>query len=188
MSDFVPHNLGFQHVSREDVIQMHTRELAKDLLTTGFTTDPAILVLDGTYVYIQKSSNFSFARRSYSLYKHRPLLKPMMIVTTTGYIVSILGPHLSDSTNNDASILKHMIHCNTEELRTWLKEDDIFVVDRGFRDAGEVLKDIGIKMEMPSFMPKGAKQLSTHDSNISRVVTKVCTCIYRRNFKKKYLI
>jgi hypothetical protein len=106
-----------------------------------------------------------------------------MIVTTTGYIVSILGPYLSDSTNNDASILKHMIHCNTEELRTWLKEDDIFVVDRGFRGAGEVLKDIGIKMEIPSFMPNGAKQLSTHFLNISREVTKVCTCIYQRNFK-----
>lgn len=31
----------------------------------------------------------------------------------------------------------------------------------------------GIKIEMPSFMQKVAKQLSTHDSNISRVVTKV---------------
>lgn len=71
-----------------------------------------------------------------------------MVVTTTGYIVSILGPYLSHSTNNDASILKHTIHCNTKELRTWKKkENDVFVVDRGFTDAGKVLKDIGIKME-----------------------------------------
>ncbi|XP_056002470.1 uncharacterized protein LOC125653135 [Ostrea edulis] len=185
MTDFVPHNLGFQHISREDVIQKHTRELARNLLTSGFTTDPAILVLDGSYVYIQKSSNVTFARRSYSLYKHRPLLKPMMVVTTTGYIVSILGPYLSHSKNNDASILKHMIHCNTEELKTWLKEDDIFVVDRRFRDAGEILKDIGIRMEMPSFMPKGAKQLSTHDSNISRVVTKVRWVVEAANGRLK---
>lgn len=47
------------------------------------------------------------------------------------------------------------------------------MVDRGFRDAGEVLEDIGIKMKMPSFMQKVAKQLSTRDSNISRVVTNV---------------
>lgn len=80
-----------------------------------------------------------------------------MVVTTSGYIVSILGPYLSDSKNNDASILKHMIHCNTKELRTWIKENDVFVVDRGFRDAGEVLEDIGIKMEMPSFMQNVAK-------------------------------
>lgn len=66
-----------------------------------------------------------------------------------------------------------MIHCNTKELRTWIKENDVFVVDRGFRDAGEVLEDIGIKMEMPLFMQKGAKQLSTRDSYISRAVTQV---------------
>lgn len=29
---------------------------------------------------------------------------------------------------------------------------DVFVIDRGFNNAGEVLEDIGIKMEMPSFM------------------------------------
>lgn len=49
----------------------------------------------------------------------------------------------------------------------------MFVVDWGFRDAVYVWKDIGIKMEMPSLMQKGATQRSTHDSNISRVVTKV---------------
>lgn len=89
MTDFVPRILGFQPITREDVIQRHTPHLPK-------TEDPAILVLGGKYVYIQNSSNFSFVRRSYSLHKHRPLLKPMMVVTTTGYIVSILGPYLSD--------------------------------------------------------------------------------------------
>lgn len=94
MTDIVPRNLGFQHITREDIIQKHTRQLAKDLMTSS--QDPAILVLDGTYVGIQKSSNFSFARRPYSLHKHRPLLKPGMVVTTKGYIVFILGPYLSD--------------------------------------------------------------------------------------------
>lgn len=81
-----------------------------------------------------------------------------------------------------------MIHCNTKELRTWIKENDVFVVDRGFRDAGEVLEDIGIKMEMPLFMQKGAKQLSTRDSYISRAVTQVkkkpaCICCVFLSFK-----
>ncbi|XP_062620784.1 uncharacterized protein LOC134282405, partial [Saccostrea cucullata] len=172
MTDFVPQNLGFQHITREAVIENHTRQLARDLFNGSATTDPAILVLDGTYVYIQKSSNFAFARRSYSIYKHRPLVKPMMVVTTTGYIISVLGPYLADAKNNDASILRHMILHNTEEMKSWLKEDDVFVVDRGFRDVGDVLGDLGIQMEMPSFMQSGEKQLTTHDSNISRVVTK----------------
>lgn len=45
-----------------------------------------------------------------------------------------------------------MIYCNIKELRIWIKENDVFVVDRGFRDVGEVLEDIGIKMEMLLFM------------------------------------
>lgn len=173
MRDFVPHNLGFNHITREEVIQNHTRQLARNLMTEDVTSNPAILVLDGTYIYIQKSSNFAFARRSYSMHKHRPLVKPMMVVTTTGYIVSVLGPYLADSKNNDASILRHMIYHNAEELRNWLQEEDVFVVDRGFRDAQDVLEDVGIKLEMPAFMKRGEKQLSTIDSNLSRVVTKV---------------
>lgn len=178
MRDFVPHNLGFNHITREEVIQNHTRQLARNLMTVDVTSNPAILVLDGTYVYIQKSSNFAFARRSYSIHKHRPLVKPMMVVTTTGYIVSVLGPYLADSKNNDASILKHMIYHNAEELRNWLQEEDVFVVDRGFRDAQDVLEDVGIKLEMPAFMKRGDKQLSTLDSNLSRVVTKVLVHTY----------
>lgn len=38
-------NLGFQQITREDIIQKHIRQLAKDLMTSS--QDPAILVLDG---------------------------------------------------------------------------------------------------------------------------------------------
>lgn len=96
VADFVPKNLGFQHVSRDDVIREHTRPLAKELICS-MTDNPAILVLDGTYVYLQKSGNFSFSRRSYSMHKHRPLVNHMVVVSTTGYIISFLGPYLADS-------------------------------------------------------------------------------------------
>ncbi|XP_062596761.1 uncharacterized protein LOC134258244 [Saccostrea cucullata] len=172
MKDFVPQNLGFGHISRDDVIQKHTRPLAQELFSPGMTETPALLVLDGTYIYIQKSNNFTFFRRSYSLHKHRPLVKPMMVVTTSGYIVSVLGPYLADSKNNDAGILTHMIERNAEEMRNWLQDGDTFIVDRGFRDSTDILADIGIRMEMPSFL-KGAKQHSTEESNSSRLITKV---------------
>uniref|UniRef100_K1RG30 Uncharacterized protein n=1 Tax=Magallana gigas TaxID=29159 RepID=K1RG30_MAGGI len=173
MSDFVPHNLGFGHISREDVIAKHTRLLAQELFSSGLAKSiPALLVLDGTYIYIQKSTNFSFSRRSFSLHKHRPLVKPMMVVTTSGYIVSVLGPYLSDSKNNDAGILNHMIKKNAEEMRSWLNDGDTFIVDRGFRDSANVLSDIGIRMEMPCFL-RGTKQHTTEESNSSRLITKV---------------
>lgn len=174
MADFVPRNLGFGNISRDEVITNHTRPLAQELFSNGLAEYPqALLVLDGTYIYIQKSGNFSFSRRSYSLHKHRPLIKPMMVVTTTGYIVSVLGPYLADSKNNDASILNHIIQRNVEEMTNWLREGDTFIVDRGFRDSSDVLADLGIKMEMPCFLARGSKQHSTEESNSSRLITKV---------------
>ncbi|VDI65719.1 Hypothetical predicted protein [Mytilus galloprovincialis] len=50
---FTPKYLGFDHVSRESVIQNHTRPLAQTLFG-DITNTTAILVIDGTYIYIQK--------------------------------------------------------------------------------------------------------------------------------------
>ena len=171
MAEFVPSNLGFPHVTREDIITHHTRALAQSLLAEN--SDQAILVLDGTYIYIHKSNNFQFQRRSYSLHKGRPLVKPMVIVSTTGYYVSVLGPYFADSKNNDASILNHIIQSNTEEIKEWVKPNDVFVVDRGFRDSLSLLEDIGIQAEIPAFMKRGEKQMGTEEANASRLVTKV---------------
>lgn len=171
MQEFVPSNLGFSHVSREEVINNHTRVLAQSLLAEN--NEQAILVLDGTYIYINKSNNFQFQRRSFSMHKGRPLVKPMVIVTTTGYYVSVLGPYFADNKNNDASILNHILKNNIEEIKQWVKTSDIFVVDRGFRDSVELLSHLGIQAEIPAFMKKGEKQMQTEEANASRLVTKV---------------
>ena len=170
MQTFVSQNLGLRHITREDVIRNHTRPLAQTLFG-DITESQAIVVLDGTYIYIQKGGNFHFQRRTYSLHKGRPLVKPMVVVTT-GYFVTVVGPYLSDAKNNDAFILKHMINTNVEDIKSWVGEDDIFVVDRGFRDALELLEDLGIDAEMPCFLPKGQQQMSTDDANSSRLETK----------------
>lgn len=90
---FVAEHLGFGHITREQIIQEHTRPLVKTILGDR-VSQPAILVLDGTFIYIytHKSGNFRFQRQSFSLHKGRPLVKPMVIVSTTGYFVSVLGP------------------------------------------------------------------------------------------------
>lgn len=66
-----------------------------------------------------------------------------------------------------------MLKSNLEDIKHWVQENDIFVVDRGFRNAISLLEDMGIKSEMPCFMKRGDKQLSTEDANASRLVTKV---------------
>ena len=61
---------------------------------------------------------------------------------------------------------------NVEDIRTWVAEEDVFVVIRGFRDALVYLEELGIKAEIPSFMEKGEKQMTTDVANMSRFVTK----------------
>jgi hypothetical protein len=57
-------------------------------------------------------------------------------------------------------------------VRITSNENDIVILDRGFRDALPFLEEIGIKGEMPKFLKKGEKQMSTEDANLSRLVTK----------------
>lgn len=114
---FAPHKLAFNHIPREEVIQNNPRQLARHLMTEDVTSNPAMLVLDGTNVYIQKSSNIVYARISYIIHKRRHIVTIMMVVTTTGYIVSVLGPYQADSTKNDTSILKHMIYHIADEAQ-----------------------------------------------------------------------
>lgn len=120
---------------------------------------------------MNKSGNFKFKSKSYSMHKGRSLVKPLIIVSPTGYYLSVMGPYLAR--NNDASILKHVMKSNIEDICNWVEKDDIFVVDRGFRDSLDFLEELGIQAHMPSFMSKGEKQMTTESANTSRLVTKV---------------
>ena len=56
-----------------------------------------------------------------------------------------------------------------EDIKQWVQEDDTFIVDICFRDSLELLEDLGIKTEMPSFMIKGQKQMSVDETNSGSV-------------------
>ncbi|XP_071181323.1 uncharacterized protein [Mytilus edulis] len=171
LQSFVTQNVGFQHISHDDFVENHTTATAQTLF--GNNEKVAIIVLDGTYIYIQKSSDYKFQRQSYSLHKHRPLVKPMVVVGTDGYILSVLGPYLSNGKNNDAAITKHMVAVNAEGMNEWLQQDDVCIVDRGFRDVVEYLEQQGYSVQMPLYLKKGQKQHTTEEANSSRLVTKV---------------
>ena len=105
--------------------------------------------------------------------KGKPLIKPMLITTTTGYIISCTGPYFADYKNNDAEIAKHIIYKNKESIVQWLEKGDILVVDRGLHDALDYLHLMGYQTYMPPFLTKGTKQYPTDIANQSRFVTKV---------------
>ncbi|KYN19763.1 hypothetical protein ALC57_07916, partial [Trachymyrmex cornetzi] len=103
------------------------------------------IICDGTYVRHQKSANNSYQRKSYSGQKK---------------------PHY-----NDAQILQYLLQ-QPDGLSELLERDDIFILDRGFRDVRAILEEKGFKVLMPAL--KGKKnQLTTAESNQSRLVTKV---------------
>lgn len=106
-------------MTRDTVIQKNTSPLAKELFCP--IDEKAILVLDGTYIYVQTNTDFAFQRRSFSMQKHtRHLVKPMMIVSTAGYTVAAIGPYLADGKNSDAKILNHIvatIKCPRNKIR-----------------------------------------------------------------------
>lgn len=166
---FIKENHGFGHITRKRVIQ-HTRPLAQTLFGDA-ATQQAILVLNGTYIYINNSGNVQLRRQSFSLHKGRPLVKPLVIVSTTGYFISVTGPYITK--NNDLTALNHVMNTNIEDICDWVREEDIFVIDRGFRDSLDFLEEIGIQAQMPCFMTKGEKQMPTENANSSRLVTKI---------------
>ncbi|CAF1684347.1 unnamed protein product [Rotaria magnacalcarata] len=120
VKSFVPDNLGFGHVTREDVIGGHTTAITQELMCGGDSTDIPIIIIDGAHLYIQKSRNNEFQRKTFNLYKKGSLLKSMMIVTTTDYIVACIEPFMSDFNNNDAAIMKDIYLLNTDHILSWL--------------------------------------------------------------------
>lgn len=95
-----------------------------------------------------------------------------MFAASDGYIVDIMGPYLADSENNDANILNKTL-LKDDTLLNWLREDDIFVLDRGFRDLLDVIDSVGLRSESPYFQGKGQKQHSQFEANTSRLVTQI---------------
>ena len=62
---------------------------------------------------------------------------------------------------------------NYEDILTWIKDDDIMIVDRGFRDSLGVLQALGINAAMPPFLGPNRRQLNVNDANRSRFITKL---------------
>ncbi|KYN12427.1 hypothetical protein ALC57_15394, partial [Trachymyrmex cornetzi] len=181
MRRFVPQNIGFQAITREEYIRLHVSDFANELYNANPEYRKAIVYPDGTYADIQKSSNFRALRQSYCFHKGRHLLKPLLIVAPDGYILHIFGPYFSDSRNNDAAILRNEFERDVGLMREWFEEEDIFIVDRGFRDAIPILHRLGFDYRMPPLLKRNERQFSTDEANEARLVTKTRWIVEARN-------
>lgn len=183
---FVPHHLGTNHINRQQIIQ---RNLLLPNELFGYDDNgnqKPVFVLDGTYIYVQKSSNYLYQKKTYSLHKYQNLVKPFLIVCSDGYIIDVLGPY--PATTSDADIINKEF-ASGSYLREYFLPGDAFILDRGFRDALPLLNDCGYRTYVPGSLQAGESQLSTLEANKSRAVT-ICRWVveavngrFKRDFK-----
>lgn len=79
----------------------------------------------------------------------------MVFVTTNGYYIDVIGPF--EATQNDASIMSAIFDSHKEAIMSKLQANDVFLLDRGFRDCGEMLESKGFIVRMPEFITKTDK-------------------------------
>lgn len=169
MREFVPQYLGYHHVGRAEYIGTHTTDISQILAQAS--EGNAICVIDGTYLYFQKSRNYRLQRRMYSMHKFRNLLKVMMVVSTTGYILAIEGPFFGDGSNYDSNILRSMAR-DANGFCSFFMPGDYIIEDRGFRDSNTLMANLRYSIKMPHFLGR-RPQLPTSEANESRLVTKI---------------
>jgi hypothetical protein len=84
---FVKENLGFEHLSRQAALDDHSRNMYFKLFEEE-DLNTIFLVLDGTYVYVEKPMDFVTQKLTWSAQKLRNLVKPFMIALPSGYILA----------------------------------------------------------------------------------------------------
>ena len=116
-------------MSSEEAVTFNTT------FTRSFYGEKVTLILDGTYIYIPKSTDHKLQRASYSGQKKRNLVKFMSIVFPDGHVLDTVGPFFG---NENGAKITEKILLKVADLKSWLEEADNFIVDRGFRDVVEL--------------------------------------------------
>ncbi|XP_072152263.1 uncharacterized protein [Bemisia tabaci] len=164
---FVPVYLG--NFLREQ-IRAEQSNISRVLNCVKEGDDTLITIWDGTYLFLHKSLNFRFQRQTFGGQKKRNYVKPMIVTTTNGLILEVLGPdELYAGNVSDADILKNII--KTDFFKKLFKPGDIFILDRGFERVKDDLEALGFKVTIPC-LKRDNSQLTTLEANQSRVCTK----------------
>ena len=90
----------------------------------------------------------------------------MLAVYPSGKIAGVWGP--CPGSVNDATILNSILK---QLMWSHFRQNDAFIVDRGFRDSVEQIEKLRFIAKIPAFAEKN-KSLSTEQANYSRLITK----------------
>lgn len=178
---FVPENIGLGAINREQFIARHVTPFANELYNENPNEPKAIAIVDGTYSYVEKFGNYRSLRQSYSIHKGRHLVKPVLLVASDGYILDIHGPYFANARNNDANILRDQFERDVNNINQWFQDGDIFIVDRGYRDAVQFLENRRYNVKMPPYLEPNQRQLTTEMANTARLITMQRWVVESRN-------
>lgn len=173
-TDIVPKYVNYAR-SRAD-LHTHKTILSHKLFDEN-NTGPIHMILDGTYIYVEKSKSHGFQKSTYNSHKKRNYVKVMVGTAPDGLIIFTEGPFKAGE--NDATITVKLIRENIPALQNFQPED-VIIVDRGFRDCSSDLINNGFIVKTPACSPSNS-QLTTEEANYTRLVTRVRYDIERMN-------
>ncbi|KOB68723.1 Vacuolar protein sorting-associated protein 13C [Operophtera brumata] len=155
-NNFVPFHLGFDDITRQQVIERN------------------LVVPDALF------SNEGWSRRTkcycdmrcYSYFHPKEQLfisKRYLFVTCDGHIVDVYGPY--SARKSDGAILNGLLKGPGSVLHCFFEVNDIFILDRGFRDSIPLFESHVYVGVMPESKTRGAIQLTAIQANKSRMCT-----------------
>lgn len=92
-------------------------------------------------------------------------------------------------TKPQPQIMTSLFNNETLPLRLYFRDNDVFILDRGFRDSIRLLEDCGYRTYMPDSLLEGEHQLTTTQANRSRCITlcrwvvEVVNGYFKRDYK-----
>ncbi|XP_063538105.1 uncharacterized protein LOC134747411 [Cydia strobilella] len=121
LGDFVPNHLGWDHITREQIIE---KNLAIANHLYGDIGTKAVLIFDGTYIYVQKSGNFLFQKKTYSPHKFRNLIKPYLVNINFYFLQFMVWTPLSTEDANKSrlvTIVRWVVEVINGRLKRYFK-------------------------------------------------------------------
>jgi hypothetical protein len=163
-------NLGISTITRADLIANNS-DFARILYKLGNTK--VCTVWDGTYLYLPKSNVFQFQKATFGGQKKTNYVKPMTACSPNGKILDLFGPNSDEFFKGEEFDGTMMLKIMEEQ---WFKDlfrpGDVFVLDRGFKNAVPELKKRLFEVYIPCDIPKG-QQLTWKQANANRFCTSV---------------
>ncbi|RVE52856.1 hypothetical protein evm_002513 [Chilo suppressalis] len=96
---------------------------------------------------------------------------------------------IPQATTSDATIMLELFQSERSPIRQYFRQNDVFILDRGFRDSIPLLNSLNYNVYKPETLSEGETQLSTDNANKSRLVT-LCRWVvevvngrFKRDFK-----